>query len=200
MAPTSSAPLCPVIPFHPAHARKEKKRLALSLPADSPREGRSMNPLRRPAAARREGPPGGDGSPPVDADPGIRGGGGSPYRPDGSLRLGGASAGGQGTPAHGVQAPWGRCAVAELPGGRPNCHPNCRGRRLGLRCGCRRAGHSGCLPGLVDQRSCAVAEQQRTELDAGRTTTALTSDRRRLKGVGPGARGRRRGVGRGANG
>ena len=70
-----------------------------------------MNPLRRPAvAARREGTPSGeiDGSTPVEADPGIGDGGGSPYGPDGRLRPGGASAGGQGAPAHGVQAPRGR--------------------------------------------------------------------------------------------
>ena len=77
-----------------------------------------MNPLRRPAvAARREGTPSGeiDGSTPVEADPGIGDGGGSPYGPDGRLRPGGASAGGQGAPAHGVQAPRGRGVDAPWP-------------------------------------------------------------------------------------
>ena len=58
-----------------------------------------------------------------------------------------------------------RCAMAELPDGRPDCHPNFRGRRPGLRCGRRRAGHGSHGGGRGRRRGGEAAP-------AGRQSTA----------------------------
>ncbi|XP_039841321.1 uncharacterized protein LOC120701268 [Panicum virgatum] len=75
-----------------------------------------MNPLRRPAA-RREGTQASeiDGSTPAELDPGIGGGRGFSYEPDGTLRPGGGAAAGQGTRSGGGGLDLPSCAGFSLP-------------------------------------------------------------------------------------
>jgi len=75
------------------------------------------------AATRREGSPatGIDGSTPAEVDPGIGGGGGFSYEPDGTLRPGGGVTA-AGRPRCSAGEERGR-GVAELLGGCPNRVP-----------------------------------------------------------------------------
>ena len=109
------------LPRSPVHAKQNDA----SLPHSETDRRRPMNPLRRPAA-RREGTQASkiDGSTPAELDPGIGGGGGFSYEPDGTLRPGGCAAGGQGagggvTAGHGAAggqgAARGRSADAAWP-------------------------------------------------------------------------------------
>ena len=81
------------LPRSPVHAKQNDA----SLPHSETDRRRPMNPLRRPAA-RREGTQASeiDGSTPAELDPGIGGGGGFSYEPDGTLRLGGGATAVQG--------------------------------------------------------------------------------------------------------
>ena len=84
------------LPRSPVHAKQNDA----SLPHSETDRRRPMNPLRRPAA-RREGTQASeiDGSTPAEVDPGIGGGGGFSYEPDGTLRPGGGAATGHGAAA-----------------------------------------------------------------------------------------------------
>ena len=81
------------LPRSPLHVKQNDA----SLPHSETNRRCPMNPLRRPAA-HREGTPASeiDRPTPAELDPGIGGGGGFSYEPDGTLRPGGGATAGQG--------------------------------------------------------------------------------------------------------
>jgi len=101
-----------LLPRSPVHAKQNDA----SLPHSETDRRRPMNPLRRPAA-RREGTPASeiDGPTPAELDPGIGGGGGFSYEPDGTLRPGGGAAAGQGARSGGGGLDLPSCAGFSLP-------------------------------------------------------------------------------------